>query len=72
MKSVGYIDESGKYHKGETNHNSDDVSPIFKQWSHDKQRREHAQDIVQPYKNGKPNDEFIFLYPEEAKNYGFI
>jgi hypothetical protein len=48
-------------------------SSQYKEWNHDQQRRDHKADLVQTYtKDGKPNDEFIQLYPAEAKQYGFI
>jgi len=28
--------------------------------------------LIQPYKDGKPNAEFIQQYPTESKEYGFI
>jgi len=43
-----------------------------KQYGFDMQRINHQRDLIQPYKNGKPNDEFIAQYKEESKEYGFI
>lgn len=77
MKSTGYI-LNGIYVKS-----SDSVDPInagpessgssitYKVYEHDRQRREHAFDMIQPHVNGKPNPEFITHYPTEAKEYGF-
>lgn len=47
-------------------------SVTYKGYNHDKQRKEHARDIIQPYINGKPNPKFIEQYPNESKDYGFI
>lgn len=73
MPRIGYV-LNGVYHKTT-------VVPLaqmnavqqstWKAADHDKQRFDHAADIVQPYKNGKPNQEFIDLYPEAAVDYGF-
>ena len=48
------------------------VNSMHKQWEHDRQREEYRIDMVQPYKDGKPNEDFIEHYPEESKDYGFI
>lgn len=69
MKSIGYIDEHGKYHRGESKKMGWDVNPNHKSWSHDMQRREFAAEIIQPHKNGKPNPKFIKAHPETAKEY---
>lgn len=73
MASTGYY-LNGKYHKRKP-----DLSQLhavqqstWREWDHDRQRQEHAADIVQPFKRGKPNQEFIDLYPEAAVDYGFI
>lgn len=73
MKSTGYI-LNGKYVKGDVDQSKliDHEQSTWKEASHDKQRREHRKDLIQPYKDGKPNMEFIEQYPEEAKQYGFI
>lgn len=35
--------------------------------------RDHAHDLIQPYTpDGKPNPDFINMYPEAAKDYGFL
>lgn len=44
----------------------------WKEADHDRQRQEFAADIVQPFKNGKPNKEFIELNPEASIDYGFV
>lgn len=40
-----------------------------KQYQQDKQRQEHAIDLIQPWVNGKPNQEFRDQFPEEAEKY---
>lgn len=46
---------------------------MFKSHEHDRQRKDFAKEIIQPYdRSGKPNDKFIEAYPEESKEYGFI
>lgn len=74
MKSTGYI-VNGVYHSG----NQDPAAAIsedsstYKAYDHDRQRENHRRDLIQPYdRQGRPNQEFISEYPEEAKNYGFI
>lgn len=72
MKSTGYI-INGKYMQGAAPLGVPPENLQYKEWEHDKQRSEHRADLVQPYtRDGKPNDEFIMLYPEESKGYGFI
>jgi hypothetical protein len=67
---MGYIDENGKYIRGQHKSLPHDISPQYKQWSHEDQRRRFAGDIVQPYINGKPNPEFVSVYRGEvAKKY---
>lgn len=39
----------------------------FKRWHHQDQRTTHKADIVQSFVQGKPNPDFIRLYPEESK-----
>lgn len=71
-KSTGYI-KDGVYHRGAKA--TDRVSPDssqFKSWDHARQRADHAFDLIQPYKDGKPNPDFVEYHPEQAKNYGFI
>lgn len=72
MKSTGYI-INGVYHAKvlPAVQLADTESITYKAYNHDKQRREHQRDLIQPYKNGKPNPEFLEQYPEEAKQYGF-
>ena len=42
----------------------------YKQYRHSTQRQEHKADIMQPYDhNGKPNPEFIKIYPERSVEY---
>lgn len=74
MPRIGYV-INGVYHRTTdvplAKMNSVQQS-TWKGADHDKQRFDHAADIVQPYKNGKPNEEFIGLYPEASVDYGFV
>jgi hypothetical protein len=73
MPRVGYV-VNGVYHRGAPNL-PEMIIPqqsTYREWDHDKQRQEHGADIVQPHKNGKPNQEFIDLYPEASVDYGFL
>ncbi len=72
MKQIGYIDEDGTYYHDKLPSIQLLQSSTEKQWDHDKQRSEHQHDLIQPYVNGKPNPEFIQMYREESKAYGFI
>ncbi len=64
---VGFVDEYGQYHKERVPVGILPDSSQFKAWSHDRQRAEHQWELLQPYKNGKPNPDFIEAYPEESK-----
>lgn len=45
----------------------------WKQHDHDRQRRDHAMELIQPYnRDGTVNDKFIEAMPEEARRYGFL
>lgn len=74
MASTGYI-LNGKYYK-KTKPDLQAMQSLqqstWKEWDHDRQRIDHAADIVQPFKHGKPNQDFIDLNPEAAVDYGFI
>lgn len=70
----GYI-LNGVYYTGEPDMSifKDGVSGQYKGWDHDQQRRDHRLELLQPYnRDGKPSQEFIDNYPEEARTYGFI
>lgn len=69
-KTTGYI-LNGVYHKGETAPQLATTSSTYKNWNHERQRREHARDTIQPHVNGRLNPEFIMEYPKEAKAYGY-
>lgn len=62
MKTVGYIDEYGKYHKGTDVSSPYEVSSQYKSWSHMEQRKRHSKDILQPRQDGKPNRDFVLAY----------
>lgn len=50
--------------------NTTKANDQYKQYRHQTQRQEHKADIVQPYDhNGKPNPEFIRVYPERSVEY---
>ena len=73
MASTGYVID-GVYHKVKP-----DLQKLksvqqstWRQADHDRQRFEYAADIVQPRRGGKPNQEFIDLYPDAAIDYGFV
>jgi hypothetical protein len=70
---MGWVDASG-YHKGNPPIEKlvNRQNSTYKQHDHKRQRQDYAREIIQPYKNGKPNDDFIQAYPVEAKEYGFI
>lgn len=45
----------------------------WKRHDHNRQRKDYASEIVQPYdRNGKPSEAFIENYREEAVDYGFL
>lgn len=69
MKSAGYIGEDGHYVKGKDKPMGYDVNPTHKEWRHDLERKQFSKEIIQPYKNGKANRDFIVNYPEESKKY---
>jgi hypothetical protein len=73
MPRVGYV-LNGVYHKKEPSLSlmQAQQQSTWKEADHDRQRREFAADIVQPFKHGKPNQEFIDLNPEAAVDYGFV
>ncbi len=72
MKSTGYILD-GIYYTD----NQDPAATIesdsstYKAYGRDRQRENHRRDMIQPYKDGKLNPEFIQEYPKEARDYGF-
>jgi len=70
---MGYIID-GKYYKG-----TPDMAKLasrqqstYKQHEQNRQRHDFAKEILQPWKGGKPNEDFIGAYPEESKDYGFL
>lgn len=72
---MGYI-KDGKYYKGKVDMDSlqrKSNNSTFKTHEHNRQRKDFAREIVQPYnRDGKPNPEFIEAWPEESKEYGFL
>lgn len=69
MRTTGYIDEHGNYVRGQQQSMADDVSSMYKDWSHSLGRKEFAREIIQPHVDGKPNPEFIRAYPKYSKKY---
>jgi len=73
---MGVIGADGKYYSGQPK--LVELLPtgnsVWKQSDHDRQRREHKAELVEPYlRSGEPNPEFIELYPDLAQNvYKFI
>ena len=45
------------------------VNSQHKAYKHDMQRLDHKKDLIQPYKDGHANPEFIQSYPEESQKY---
>lgn len=46
--------------------------PKAKEWTTDsikEQRKRYKKDLLQPYRGGEPNREFIKEYPEDSKRY---
>lgn len=73
MSSTGYILDGKYVRTKDAVKVVEDVSSTYKNWSHDKQRRDHRRELIQPYKNGQANPEFVQQYPKESKeSYGFI
>jgi hypothetical protein len=71
---MGYILD-GHYYKGKPAERlRRPVNSTLKQHEHNRQRLDHAKDIIQPYdRNGKPNQSFIEAYPTESKEvYHFL
>lgn len=72
MKSTGYI-LNGIYYSGTQPAvgTAESDSSTYKAYGHDRQRENHRRDMIQPYKDGRLNPEFIQEYPKEARDYGF-
>ena len=64
-KVTGYINEYGKYIRGIDKPLPNDVDSQYKSYSHSDQRKRFSKDIIQPYKGGVPNREFIQSYDGE-------
>lgn len=74
MPLMGYIKDGGyvSASKGDSFHIKSD-SPQFKAGDHDRQRKEFAREILQPYnQDGTANEDFINAYPDVAKEKGMI
>lgn len=46
-----------------------DVNSQHGEYSKDRQREDHAQEIIQPFLHGQPNPEFAAAYPDRASDY---
>jgi hypothetical protein len=69
LRHKGYINEEGKYIRGEDKALGHDVNPTFKEYEHDYGRKQFSREIIQPHKDGKPNRDFVESYPEYSKKY---
>lgn len=69
---MGYILD-GKYYKDNPDMNKllNKQQSTYKEHERNRQRHDFAKEILQPYKNGQPNKDFIQAYPEESKEYKF-
>lgn len=74
-KSTGYIVD-GIYHKASAEDQQGFAGPdaqlqsiTYKAYEADRQRQEHGVDLIQPWKDGMPNEEFRIFYPEESEKY---
>ena len=68
--TISYV-LNGVFHEGtppDFNKLVEQKTSVWKQSDHDKQRREHKADLIQPYKrDGSVNPEFLEVYELEAK-----
>jgi len=46
-----------------------DVNTQHGEYTKDRGREDHAQDIIQPFEGGQPNPEFAKAYPDRAADY---
>lgn len=64
---------NGTYYPMKDDSILDGQTIVYKQASHAQQRKDNARNIVQPYRNGKPNPDFLEAFPKESKEvYGFL
>lgn len=69
---MGFI-KGNKYYKGEAPNLNQEQTSTFRQHDHERQRKDHAKDLLQPYTpDGTPNQDYINAWPEGAKEYGFL
>lgn len=75
MSTTGYI-KNGKYIRANRVPLDQLVTPqqsMFKQGDFQRQRFDHAAEIIQPYlANGDPNPAMIEAWPDDAERYGFL
>lgn len=66
MKSTGYINEHGEYVRGAGKSLGHDISSMHKGWRQGIERKEYGKEIIQPFKDGKPNPAFVKAYDDEG------
>jgi len=60
---------NGKFVDGKPTETNNREHTLHREFVRNEMREKYAKDIVQPYKNGKPNEEFIEAYGKvEATN----
>lgn len=67
---MGFIDSTGKYYKDSPTMQTvvPQATSVWKNSDHDRQRADHAWELVQPYlRNGEVNPEFLTAYPDESR-----
>jgi len=73
---VSYIDQFGKYHKDSPTMQTvvPQVTSVWKQSDHARQRADHARDLIQPFlRDGSVNPAFTEAYPDECREmYGLL
>lgn len=62
----------GKFVDGKPKETSNREHSLHRQFVRDDMREKYARDIVQPYKHGKPNEEYMEAWgkKETTKQYG--
>ncbi len=68
---MGYIKDN-KYYEGNADPSKlrTKQQSTYKQWEHQRQRKDFAREVVQPFdRHGKPNNDFKQAWPEDAKEY---
>lgn len=61
---------NGKFIKSKPKETNNREHQLHRQHIRDRMREDYSKDIIQPWKNGKPNEEYIEAYGKrEAKQY---